>query len=123
VKLLLNEMWNREIAGELRRGGHDVIASQEPEHSRYAGIPDGEVFELAQQEARAIVTDNVADYEKARLDWETSGRSHHGVIYALNPPFNRDRGTAVSGQMVRALDAFLRSDPAPQLPVHYLRAG
>jgi hypothetical protein len=126
VKLVLDEMWNGNIASELRRRGHDAIAIQEPEHSRYAGIPDDEVFELAQQEARAIVTDNIVDYERARLEWETTGREHHGVIYALNPPFDRHQGNAVIGQMVRALDSFLRSDDASSTsppPVHYLRAA
>ena len=123
MKLVLNEMWNRAIAAELRRRGHDVIAIQEPEHTRYAGLTDDEVFELAQQEGRTIVTDNIVDYERARLGWETTGREHRGVIYALNPPFNRHRGDAVLGQMVRALDSFLHSDDAnsAQQPVHYLR--
>ena len=107
-----------------RGRGHDVVAAQEPEHARYAGIPDDEVFELAVREGRTIVTDNIADYEHARLEWETSGRRHHGVIYALNPPFNRHRGKAVIGQTVQALDAFLRSDTAlssAERPVHHLR--
>jgi Domain of unknown function (DUF5615) len=124
VKLLLDEMWNGTIASELRRHGHDVIAAQEPEQERYAGIPDDGVFALAQQEARTIVTDNIVDYERARLQWETTGRDHHGVIYALNPPFNRHRGDVVIGQMVRALASFLSSDDARSaLPsrVHYLR--
>lgn len=126
MKLILDEMWNAAIASELRRHEHDVIASQEPAHARYAGLPDSDVFELAQQEGRTIVTDNVVDYERARLEWESSGRSHRGVIYALDPPFNRHRGRAVIGQMVRALDSLLRSDaaraPSP-LPVHYLRSA
>lgn len=123
MKLVLDEMWNAKIASELRRRGHDVIAIQELEHGRYAGLPDAEVFALAQQEARVIVTDNVVDYEQPRLEWESTGRDHHGVVYALDPPFNRHRGSAVVGRMVRALDAFLRSDrarTAPPPPVHYL---
>ena len=125
MKLVLDEMWNPTIAGELRRRGHDVIAIQEPEHSRYGGIPDDQVFALAQREARTIVTDNIVDYERVRLDWETTGREHDGVIYALDPPFNRHRGRAVIGQVVRALDSFLRSDEARSgspPPVHSLRS-
>lgn len=124
MKLVLDEMWNAAIATELRRRGGDVIAIQEAESVRYAGIPDNAVFALAQQEARTIVTDNIVDFERARLDWETTGRSHHGVIYALDPPFNRHRGNAVIGQMVRALHGFLGSDDARSAtppPVHYLR--
>ncbi len=124
MRLVLDEMWNAAIASELRRRGHDVIATQEPEHDRYAGTADSDVFALAQQEARTIVTDNIVDYEHERLVWESMGRDHHGVIYALDPPFNRHRESAVLRQMVRALDAFLDSDDArtsQPLSVHYLR--
>jgi hypothetical protein len=66
-------------------------ASQAP---RYAGLTDDEVFTRAQEDGMAIVTDNIADYEKARRDWESRGGRHHGVLYALNPPFNRHHGEA-----------------------------
>ena len=77
MKLLLDEMWTPTIAFELRKRDFDVIAVNEPAHaSRYAGIPDDTVFALAQDDARTIVTDNVADYERARRDWESRGRVH-----------------------------------------------
>jgi hypothetical protein len=117
-------MWSFEIAVQLRRRGHDVIAATEPEHAgRYANTPDPVVFERAQQEGRAIVTDNVADYEAARLAHETSGQPHHGVIYALAPAFNRHRGARVIGTMVRALDRFLHehSGEEPLNAPRYLR--
>jgi hypothetical protein len=50
----------------------------------------------------------------------------HGVVYALNPPFNRHRGDAVIGQIVRALDDFLGSAEAQADPfnrIHFLRAA
>jgi Domain of unknown function (DUF5615) len=124
VKLLLDEMWTPTIASELRKRAFDVIAISEPAHAgRYAGISDDEVFALAQKEDRAIVTDNVADYEQARRGWESRGQAHHGLIYALNPPFNRHRGEGIIGQMVRALAHFLSSPDAEQpfSRVHYLR--
>lgn len=126
MKLVLDEMWNPAIAVELRKREHDVIAIKESEHSRYSGIPDDEVFALAQEESRAVVTDNIPDYEQARMDWDATGRTHYGIVYALNPPFNRHRGSAVIGQIVRALDAFLNSEAAQVEPfnnVHYLRAA
>lgn len=119
MKVILDEMWTPTIAAELRRRHFDVIAVNEPAHAgRYAGIVDDEVFARAQADGRAIVTDNISDYEKARLDWEAHGAAHHGVIYALNPPFNRHRGDAVIGQMVRALEHFLSSPEAAG--AHYL---
>jgi hypothetical protein len=124
VRLLLDEMWSYEIAIQLRHRGHNVIAATEPEHAgRYSGTPDPVVFEHAQDEGRAIVTDIVADYEAARLAHETTGEPHHGVIYALAPAFNRHRGDQVIGPMVRALNRFLDDHPGeePLSAAHYLR--
>jgi hypothetical protein len=125
--LLLDEMWTPTIAFELRKRDFDVVAVTEPAHaSRYAGIPDDAVFAQAQDDGRTIVTDNVSDYERARRDWESRGRVHHGVIYALDPPFNRHRGHSVIGEIVRALEHFLHSTEAKTEPfngAHYLRAA
>jgi hypothetical protein len=124
VKLLFDEMWSYEIAVQLRQRGHDAIAATEAEHAdRYAGTADAVVFERAQEDRRTIVTDNVADYESARLSLESAGQPHHGVIYALAPAFNRHRGEQVIGPMVRALDQFLGEHPGeePLNAPHYLR--
>jgi hypothetical protein len=125
MRLLLDEMWTPTIALELRAREFDVIAINEPAHApRYAGISDDQVFARAQDDGRTIVTDNVSDYERVRRDRESRGLTHHGVIYALNPPFNRHRGDAVIGEMVRALGHLLSVDPPPEPfnRVHYLRA-
>jgi predicted nuclease of predicted toxin-antitoxin system len=124
VKLLLDEMFSPAIAVQLRARGLDVVAISEPtQSSRYGGVPDDRVLAHAQEDDRAIVTDNVGDYEHARLEWETRGEPHQGVIYA---PFNRHRGEAVIGQMVKALAAFLAAPEATREPLnraHYLRSA
>ena len=125
MRLLLDEMWTPRIALELRARAFDVIAINEPANaSRYAGISDDQVFARAQDDGRTIVTDNVSDFERARRDRESRGLTHHGVIYALDPPFNRHRGDAVIGEMVRALEHFLSEEPPPEPfnRAHYLRA-
>jgi hypothetical protein len=125
MKLLLDEMWTPAIAQELRRRGFDVVAINEREQAaRYAGVPDDVVFARAQHDGRTIVTDNISDFELARRSWESSGHVHEGIINALNPPFNRHRGKALVGAMVRALEYFLRSPAAQPRPfnrVHYLQ--
>jgi predicted nuclease of predicted toxin-antitoxin system len=125
VRLLLDEMWTPTIALQRRKRDLDVIAITESAHaSRYAGISDDEVFARAQEDGRTVVTDNIADFEQARRDHESQGRVHHGLLYALNPPFNRHRGERVIGQMVNALAHFLASPDATQEPfnrAHYLR--
>lgn len=126
MRLLLDEMWTPTIAVELRTRHFDVVAINQPAHAgRYAGIPDDEVFAYAQEDGRALVTDNISDYEKARLDWEARGLAHHGLVYALDPPFNRHWGEAVIGRMVKALEHFLASpdtEAGANNRVYYLRA-
>lgn len=124
MRLLLDEMWTPRIAVELRRRGLDVIAIGEPAQAeRYAGVADDLVFARAQEDGRTIVTDNIADFEIARREWERRGGAHHGVIYALNPPFNRHRSDRVIGQMVRALTHLLSQSVSdePFNSAHFLR--
>ncbi len=99
MRLLFDEMWTPTIALELRKRGFDVIAISEPAHAgRYAGISDDEVFMRAQDDGRAIVTDNIADYEQTRREHENHGRTHYGLLYALNPPFTVTEAGASSAR-------------------------
>ena len=112
MKLLLNEMWSSEIARQLRRRGVDVVAATELPR-RYRGVPDDLVFERAQVDGRAIVTDNIADYSRLVADAAGRGESHHGIVFALRPSFDRARPRVV-GEMVRALATLAASaDPDP----------
>jgi hypothetical protein len=69
------------------------------------------------------VTENVGDFERARVAFERTGRSHHGLIYARAPQFNRNVGAGIIGLMVRALERLLSEHPegGPQSRVIYLR--
>jgi Domain of unknown function (DUF5615) len=125
MRLLLDEMWSSEIAVQLRLRGHDVIAATEPDHeARYRGIPDDELFARAQEDRRAVVTDNVGDFEPIRLAHEHEPGGHFGVVYALAPAFDRHRSGRVAGRMVTALERLLHENPgeAPTSAAHFLRA-
>ena len=64
MKLLLDEMYPRRLAEQLRADGHDVVAVVElPD---LVGRPDAEVTRFARESDRVVVTENVVDY--ARLD-------------------------------------------------------
>ena len=121
MKLLLNEMWSFEIARQLRRKGIDVVAATELPR-RYRGVPDDVVFERAQEDGRAIVTDNVEDYSRLVAGAAGRGERHHGVVFALRPAFDRARPRVV-GEMVRALAALASSEAADPLQggAHFLR--
>lgn len=67
MRLLLDEIWTPTITVEMGKRDLDAIAIPEPAHaSRHAGISDNQVFARAQEDGRAVVTDNIADYERAR---------------------------------------------------------
>ena len=107
MKLLLNEMWAAEIARQLRRRGHDVVAATELP-SRYRGVPDDVVFTRAREDGRAVVTDNVPDFMSLVADAASRSIDHPGVVFAVRPAFDRARPDVV-GRMTRALDRLLRA--------------
>jgi hypothetical protein len=124
VKLLLNEMWSSKIAIELRRRGLDVVSATEVGvASRYSGVPDDEVLWRAQEDSRAVVTDNIADFSAIHTAVQAQGRTHLGIVFALRPHFDRSQ-PGIIGVMVRSLERFLRVQldrGALTNQVHYLR--
>lgn len=72
MRLLLDEMYPRWLAEQLRAEGHDVIAVVElPD---LVGREDAEVARWARDDGRVVVTENVVDY--APLDVER----HAGLL-------------------------------------------
>jgi hypothetical protein len=104
VKLLLDEMWPPDVALQLRRRGHDVVAIAERAELR--GQPDEQIFSVAQAEGRAIVTENVVDFRPLAARELQRGRSHAGVIFTSNRGFPR-HDARVIGRLVTALDELL----------------
>jgi hypothetical protein len=123
VKLLLNEMWSSRIAVELRRRSFDVVSATEVGVApRYSGIPDDLVLVRAQEDGRAIVTDNIADFSAIHAAMQARGQTHAGIIFALRPQFDRSQPRII-GTMVRSLERFMQSQAARRSlanQVHYL---
>lgn len=111
MKLILNEMWSSEIARQLRQRGFDVVAATELPR-RYRGVPDHEFFLRAQEDGRAVVTDNVRDFSMIVAEWAGRSDPHSGVVFALRPSFDRAR-PGIVGEMTRALESLLASDLQP----------
>jgi hypothetical protein len=111
VKLVLNEMWSSEIARQLRDRGFDVVAATEHPR-RYRAVPDHEFFRRAQEDGRAVVTDNMRDFMLIVAERASRAEPHEGVVFAVRPTFDRAR-SGIVGDMTRALEAFLGSDPLP----------
>lgn len=51
-------------------------AAAEPEQeARYSKVEDDVVFDRAQEDGRALITDNFGDFERARIAFERTGRN------------------------------------------------
>jgi predicted nuclease of predicted toxin-antitoxin system len=108
LKLLLDEMYPYSIAEQLRARGHDVVAVGERPELR--GAADEVVFAAAQEEGRAVVTDDVG-FRAIEAQHRSRGEAHHGLVFTTNRRFPRGRPATV-GRLVRSLDRFLSDDAA-----------
>jgi Domain of unknown function (DUF5615) len=110
LKLLLDEMYPPAIAEQLRARGHDAEAVTERTELR--ALPDIEIFALAQQEQRAVVTENITDFNAIANDHDQRGRAHHGLVLLAPRSFPRGNPRTI-GRIVTALDALLSAQPEP----------
>ena len=108
MNLLIDEMYPPAIAEQLRNSEHDVEAVTE--RSELRGIADTDIFVLAQQEQRAVVTENIADFSVIADGYDRRSHAHHGLV--LVPPGAYPRGSARTiGRMVTELDRLLGEHP------------
>jgi predicted nuclease of predicted toxin-antitoxin system len=109
VRLLLDEMFSPEIAAELVKRGHDVVAvAADP---GLVGLPDEQVLEWATDQGRCLVTENVKDYEVLRRAAAAQGTTHAGLLYSGPRRFPRDRRFV--GALVVALDKMVADGQLP----------
>ncbi len=78
-------------------------------------LQDRELFEAAQREERAIVTENVPDFMPLDACCRAEGRDHWGLILILKEKHPRKRPQFV-GAMVRRLDTWLCAHPRNSEP-------
>ncbi len=101
MKLLLDEMFPAAIAKRLRdEFGNDAVAVTELGELR--GLSDADIFLAAQEEERAVVTENVRDFRPLAREWQAMGRVHFGLVLTTNRRFPRAQ-SRTAGRLVRAL--------------------
>ncbi|HSV66593.1 MAG TPA: DUF5615 family PIN-like protein [Mycobacteriales bacterium] len=101
--LLLDEMFADEIAGQLRKRSHDVVAVvADP---GLVGLPDEQILAEAATVSRALVTANVKDLAPLDARHKSAGRRHAGLILVSTKTFPQDR--SFTGAIVGALAALL----------------
>lgn len=78
MKLLLDEQISGKVAERLRGRGHDVTAATDDPSLR--GLSDPDLFEVAQQQDRALVTYNRVDFEPIVREYAQMNREHRGLV-------------------------------------------
>lgn len=78
MRLLLDEQISGKVAERLRQRGIDVVAVTDEPALR--GLSDPDIFEVARQQKRAVVTYNRTDFEAIIRDYAAAGREHHGLV-------------------------------------------
>lgn len=82
MKLLLDEQISGKVAERLRDRGHDVTAATDDPSLR--GLSDPDLFDVAQQQGRALVTYNRVDFEPIIREYAETNREHSGLVI-INP--------------------------------------
>jgi predicted nuclease of predicted toxin-antitoxin system len=79
VRLLFDhDVSSRRTARPLEHQGHDVHLIGHD--SAFDGLTDAQVFLLAAEDSRILVTRNGRDFEPLAREWGESGRQHAGLI-------------------------------------------
>ena len=110
-------MYPSQVAERLRESNHDALAVVERLDLRRQ--PDRQVFTAAQQERRAVVTENIRDFVPLAGEFDSRGEAHHGLVLVDPDKFHRGNRRTI-GRMITALDRLLthqRSSEATSLIV------
>ena len=111
VKLLLDVHHSRLAAERLRAGGYDVLAAADL--PGLAGLPDEELLRQAGADGRAVVTENVKDFDRIVRSWVATGEHHGGVVFTSPRRFHRGKSSYPEGLVV-ALTRLLVAPPDTQ---------
>ncbi len=91
MRLLLDEMISPRTARELREAGYDVQAVKR-DRPELSGKSDRELVLRMATERRAIVTNDVEDFEIIHEQLLAAGEEHHGMIFTDDATMPRNKG-------------------------------
>lgn len=118
MKLLLDEQISGRVAERLRGRDHDVTAATDDPSLR--GLTDPDLFEVAQQQGRALVTYNRVDFEPIVREYAEKNREHSGLVIVHPMRFP----SSEFARLATALDGLLRgADPGSSFLVWLQAAG
>jgi len=106
VKALLDEQLSPRIAELLRDRGDDVQAVVD--RRDLAGRSDRVILEVAADEERAVITNNVKDFRPLAAERLARGESHAGLILL---PSTRARMRGAVDRLANAIGQILHEHP------------
>jgi predicted nuclease of predicted toxin-antitoxin system len=106
MKALLDEQLSPRIAELLRHRSHDVEAVVD--RRDLAGRSDRVILEVAVEEERAVITNNVKDFRPLAAERLARGESHAGLILL---PARRTRTRAAVEMLADSVDQIVRAHP------------
>ncbi|MGD0452009.1 MAG: DUF5615 family PIN-like protein [Solirubrobacteraceae bacterium] len=104
MRLLLDEMISPRIARELRESGHDVHAFKK-DRPDLASRSDRDLVRQMAAEQRAIVTNDIADFQAIHDQFAAAGDEHAGMIFTFDATMPRTKDAIP--YWVRALSTLL----------------
>ncbi len=109
MKLLLDEMISPRIARELRAKDFDVqaIKSDRPD---LESVADLEIVRRLAAEKRAVVTNDVLDFQLIHNQMAVAGEDHYGMLFTSDATMPRNKASI--SLWVKTLTAVLKADPA-----------
>ena len=113
MKLLFDTHHSPRAAERLRKEGYDVTAAADDQ--LLATRSDEELLRAAARDGRALVTENVKDFDRIVRAWAAAGEHHAGVVFTSPRRYHRG-STSYPQNLISALRKVL-DDP----PVSYVR--
>lgn len=109
MKLLLDEMISPRIARELRAEDFDVqaIKSDRPDLETVA---DREIVRRMAAEKRAVVTNDVLDFQLIHNQLQASGEEHYGLVFTSDATLPRNKASIPL--WMKTLKELLEANPA-----------
>lgn len=104
MKLCLDEHYAKRIAELLRERGRDVDCVKE--RADLVSLSDGDLWERMQQEHRALLTENVADFMPLATRTSETGGSHWGILFSNSR--SMPRAAATIGLFVESINRVMR---------------
>lgn len=108
MKLLLDEMISPKIARELRGKGFDVQAIK-GDRPDLEAVPDREIVRRLALEKRAVLSNDVLDFQLIHNQMSVAGEEHYGLIFTSDLTMPRNKASIPL--WVNALEELLKSNP------------